>query len=268
VLGYASVGNKPLVLAGGLLERAPKRLNETARYVRSVCVSGGLAPFGAGFSATLHVRLMHAHVRAMAQKSPRWRTSDYGTPINQHDMVATVLLFSWVLMDGLEKLGVHLSEEEAEDYTHLWRYAGHLMGVSPELLPASRAEAKRLVDLIADTQGPPDEDARTLVHALLQAGTQEAKTPKEHLQAKRSTAVLQAAATVLHGPAYAKELGFAGTPVGSFAPILRRLVQSTEAVRKRSDLLAALQLKRGMAYWDAIATRGYALYGTPFLLPG
>lgn len=273
VLGYASPGgNKPLIFAGGLTERAPKRLNETARYVRGVVMQDGLRPpqdgrpAGEGYVASCKVRLMHAQVRSLLLSDPRWRTSDWGVPINQHDMVATTLLFSLVLAEGLDTLGVRVDREEAEEYTHLWRYAGHLMGVDDELLPSRIAEAKSLRDLIFITQGPPDDDSRALVTALVNAAPVEAEMPREKRDAERSSQLLRAAAYELLGPDMATALGFDPTPLRHALPVLRRLIRGSEHTRRIGALRDA-QLRIGRRYWDDIATLGLRLYGTPFHVP-
>jgi ER-bound oxygenase mpaB/B'/Rubber oxygenase, catalytic domain len=263
VLGYASPGgNKPLIMAGGLVERAPKRLNETARYVRSLIVPGGLRLLAEGYGASLRVRLMHANVRAQLLKHSAWNSSAWGVPINQHDMAATTLLFSYILMQGLEKLGVRISDDEQESYQHLWRYAGHLMGVHPDLLPTCKGDAVRLQDLIEATQAAPDEDSRLLVRALAGAGIQEARTDEERKLAVRAVRVLRAGAYVMHGDALAESLGFERTVLQNALPILRRLVLSAETVAR---VFPDAQRKAGLRYWDDIGYRGRTLYGTPFL---
>jgi hypothetical protein len=267
VLGYASPGgNKPLIFAGGLVERASKRLNETARYVRAVVLPDGLLRGRDGYVATAKVRLMHAHVRRSLSRDARWRASDWGTPINQHDMAATTLLFSYAVIDGLTKLGVSIDDEQRESYMHLWRYAGHLMGVSQDLLPASFADGVRLADLIAATQGPPDDDARALTRAMLEAGLLEARNVSERRKAERGVHLARAAAPLMLGEDFARQLGFEPTPVEWAMPLLRRIVKSTEWLN-RARPFGEAQLRAGTRYWDEILERGYAIYGVPFHLP-
>src|SRR5690554_6663809 len=93
--GYcAPAGNKPLAMSGRLKDQAAMRLNETARFVEAVGTPEGMRPGNAGFSITLKVRLMHAGVRALIEQSGRWHPELWALPINQHDMVATIHLFS------------------------------------------------------------------------------------------------------------------------------------------------------------------------------
>jgi hypothetical protein len=267
VLGYASpAGNKPLVFAGALLDKASRRLSETARYVRSVVMPGGLMPQREGYVATAKVRLMHAQVRRSLMRDERFQQSAWGVPINQHDMAATTLLFSLVLIDGLAALGVDIAAEERDAYMHLWRYAGHLMGVSHELLPASISEGQRLLDLMDATQAPPDDDARTLVRALMQAGAREARTPQQARQAERGVHLLRAAAPLMLGPDRARLLGFEPTPMRWAMPLFRRLISSSEVIA-RAKPMGQAQLRAGMRYWDEVRDTGFAMYGTPFHLP-
>ncbi|MEM6959940.1 MAG: oxygenase MpaB family protein, partial [Myxococcota bacterium] len=166
--GYTSpAGNKPLAFSGQLEQSVQFRLAETGRFVVETCRRGGLRPGAPGWGITLRVRLMHARVRQLLLRDARWRTSDWGVPINQHDMVATSLLFSTVFVDGVRAFGVPVSAEEDADYIHLWRTSGWLMGVDASLQPTSRIECDRLHTLIESTQHPPDDDSRALTRALL-----------------------------------------------------------------------------------------------------
>lgn len=168
--GYcAPAGNKPLVLTGRLTTpaEASQRLAETGAFVAAVCAEGGMEPGGPGFAVTLRVRLMHARVRALARRHPGWRPADWGEPVNQHDLLATSLLFSQVFVDGVRAFGVGVTRAEADDWLHLWRWVSVVLGVEDALLPEDEPEARALADLIHDTQGPPDADARRLVDVML-----------------------------------------------------------------------------------------------------
>ncbi|MFO0665894.1 MAG: oxygenase MpaB family protein [Polyangiaceae bacterium] len=274
VLGYASPGgNKPLILAGGLTARAPRRLNETARYVRGVVSHDGLRPpadgkpAGDGYVASCKVRIMHAQVRALLLTDPRWDTKAWGLPINQHDMMATGNLFSTVLVDGLEALGLRASADEVASYMHLWRFAAKLMGVDDELLVSNIAEGRRWLDIIEATQAPPDDDSRALTAALFASSLQEAgPSSAEKRAALRSAHLLRGAAFELLGEDAARALGIAPTPLQRAVPLLRRAIRAAEWSRS-IGAFDETRLKLGMRYWDDIATKGYRLYGAPFSVP-
>ncbi len=161
-------GNKPLVFSGRLRNRAARRLSETARFVFESTLPGGLRTGAPGWKITVRVRLMHAQVRLLLERSNRWNAAAWGPPISQVDMAYTNLLFSVALLDNLRRVGFHVSTEEGEAVMHLWRYSGYLLGIAPELLCSTETEGHRLLDLIRSTQGPPDTDARDLTHALME----------------------------------------------------------------------------------------------------
>ena len=79
----------------------------------------------------LSVRFLHAKVRRrISQRTAEpWDAEVFGVPINQEDLAATLLAFSINVIHGIEKtLGRPLSDAEQEDYLHLWRLIGWLMG--------------------------------------------------------------------------------------------------------------------------------------------
>ncbi len=54
-----------------------------------------------------------------------WDIKEYGIPINQEDMMATLCSFSANVLDVINRMSlVPLSLEEEEAYLHLWRYIG------------------------------------------------------------------------------------------------------------------------------------------------
>jgi len=80
-------------------------------------------------------RFLHAKVRQRLLKSGRWSIEEYGIPINQEDLAGTQISFSSTVIHGCDKLGILLTDEEKEDYTHMWRYIGYLMGITDEYNP-------------------------------------------------------------------------------------------------------------------------------------
>ena len=166
---YSSAGgNKPLVFTGHLLRRAPRRLAETARFVLATSLPGGLRRFADGFKISVRVRLMHAQVRRLLWRSGRWKP-EWGQPVNQLYMAGTNVALSAGLLEGLQRFGFRVSKEDAEALLHMWRYSGYLSGIDPELLVSTKDEGRQVGALIRETEGPPDEDSRALIVALMNA---------------------------------------------------------------------------------------------------
>lgn len=260
--GYASpAGNKPLALSGRLQEQAPRRLMETARFVHAVSQPQAMRRGKDGYAISLKVRLMHATVRRLAWDSGRWRADEWGAPINQHDQVATTLLFSAVVIDGLRKLGFRVTNEEAEASIHLWRYVGWLLGTEVELLADSESTAMALGDLILTTQAPPDDDSRALTKALLDFGLAAARSPFERQRVKLSQPFTYAIARRLLGPRLATQLG---VPESNATPMVRAVVtgvRALERVRRAAPFANTVAVLQGDSAWRRVIDDG--LRGMP-----
>jgi hypothetical protein len=272
VHGYASpAGNKPLVMTGRLEQQAGKRLNETARFVQAVCRTRGMRPGADGWKIAISVRLIHAKVRHMVQKSGRWHPELWGEPINQHDMAGTSLLFSLSLVLGLRSLGVRIPDDEAERYMQLWRLVGHVLGIDPELNPASSYDAVGLAETIGALQGPPDDDSRSLTRALLespladQRGGQRTRT--ERRNAERQVRFAQAMCRHLVGDDLADALGVPRTPWRFAVAIVQRLVRGAELVRSSMPFADGPAIAVGNRYWDRVIEIGLAGATAEFTLP-
>ncbi|TAE30782.1 MAG: DUF2236 domain-containing protein [Cytophagales bacterium] len=117
---------------------------------------------------TLKIRLIHAASRWFAGHTGRWNDA-WGTPICQEDMAGTIGAFSYIVLRGLRKLGVAMTEREEEDYLHHINVVGHINGVVDELLPQNLREAFHLDKQIARRQFAPTEAGRGLTQSLLNA---------------------------------------------------------------------------------------------------
>jgi hypothetical protein len=257
VLGYTSpAGNKPLVFSGRLQEQAPRRINETARFVQATITPQSMHPYGDGWQITLKVRLIHAQVRRMILESGRWDAAAWGAPINQHDQAATLLLFSTIVLEGLRQLGMRIPTAEAEAYIQLWRWSGWVMGVDPELLPATEAEGIRLREVIGATMGEPDDDSRKLTRALLDAPLRRGTTPRENANAARAARFNAGLCRALLGEDMADKLAVPSTPWRYTIPFVRRVVSSIERVRRRVPHGDARAVRAGTRYWNRVVAIG------------
>jgi hypothetical protein len=261
-------GNKPLLFSGRLEEQTPRRLAETGRFVQLVAQRETLRPGNEGWRAAVKVRLMHAAVRSFCLASPRWNREAWGTPINQPDMAGTGLLFSWVVLDGLDKLGLGPRGPEREDLLHQWRYVSWLLGVDQDLLWTSEVEARDYWELLVATQGGPDEDSKRLATALLDSGPRGARTPEERARAERILPVSHALSRYFLGDAIADQLGLRKNLLGKAAlPALSRLQAGSRMLARTVPMLSAGSAERGARYWQFIVDQG--LRGTPadFAIP-
>mmetsp|Transcript_65560 Transcript_65560/g.77054 ORF Transcript_65560/g.77054 Transcript_65560/m.77054 type:complete len:508 (-) Transcript_65560:56-1579(-) len=114
-------------------EQVMHRLFDTGGFVNHALLDvSNLKPGEVGWTMALQVRALHAKVRRsiLQKKKDKWNVAEYGIPINQEDMAATLLAFSVNPIIGIEFLsGKSLSLDMQTDYMALWRYIGWLLGV-------------------------------------------------------------------------------------------------------------------------------------------
>ena len=162
-----------LGLTARLETDAKRRLNETAQFHLDVMEPRGLEYGARGYIDVRHVRLMHAAVRWLILNDPRARAEwdpAWGTPVNQEDLLETLLTFTEVVFEVFDRTGVVYTEEEADQYLLAWSLVGYLMGVRPDLLPLTRAVTCRLMPEVRRRQFGSSEPGKALTAALLDQG--------------------------------------------------------------------------------------------------
>ncbi len=169
VESYASAKGAKVLIRGGRLEsQVIARLRDTTSFVLQVAAARGPRPGTAAHRHIIRTRMVHAFVRHGVLKRNDWR-AEWGLPINQEDYASTLLAFCHVYLCCMHALGVNVTDEEERSVHHLFRWVGHVMGVAPELLTATREEERLLYLHITRRQLHPDDDSRVLAHALISA---------------------------------------------------------------------------------------------------
>lgn len=163
----ARKGVHVLGISNRLNKNVYRRIFETAQMILDLMTPGGMSSDGMGLRSVQKVRLMHAAIRHLIMSSGRWDVAEYDHPINQEDLAGTLLTFSHTITEALPKLGVHLSQEEVEDFHHLWRVVGHVIGILPEMLPDDAADGAVLMAKIMQRQTAYSEDGCQLTANLL-----------------------------------------------------------------------------------------------------
>ncbi|OBI75079.1 oxygenase MpaB family protein [Mycobacterium sp. E740] len=161
--GYQFSGfNKTLLRTGALEKGSNKRFAETMQWAMDVISEGGLEFRGAGYRSTLRVRLIHGLVRRHVAAMPDWRAGDWGVPINQTDMAATLIGALVAPAVGSVGMGIVLRPKDYDAVAHLTRYVGWLMGVEDEWLPRGFRDSIRVLYHTLGALAAPDESSRQL----------------------------------------------------------------------------------------------------------
>ncbi len=172
-------GTVPLVRTARLVSHPRRRILETGQMIIEAMSPGALEPGGRGERVVRHVRLMHAAVRyglthpgalgaLGGQEGEPWDGA-LGVPLNQEDLLGTLLAFSALGLDALGRLGVDLDEREAEAYVHAWNVVGVQIGVREDLLPLSVPDAQRVATAILDDQRATSDGGRELMASTVTA---------------------------------------------------------------------------------------------------
>ncbi len=192
----AARGVQVLHLTARLVTDARRRLNETAQFHLDVMTPGAPTLGSRTVDAARHVRLMHAAVRWLIRndpdvvrtvddappsgpsgipwidaEGPRW-SSAWGQPINQEDLLGTLLTFTEVVFEVFSRTGVDISEGDAAAYLHTWSVIGTLLGIREDLLPLRRPAATMLLRRIRERHDATSRAGREMTAALLGLATE------------------------------------------------------------------------------------------------
>jgi hypothetical protein len=128
-----------LMISRDLAKSPYDRLLGVLQMVVRVCSVHGFAPDGAVVITAQKMRLLHAGVRTIVPGKRPGYTERHGVPVNHEDMLATIVAFSYLVIDGLRRLDVGLTDEQAEDFYYLWAVFARMTGIHPADDPDSAA---------------------------------------------------------------------------------------------------------------------------------
>lgn len=161
--GYQFSGfNKTLLRTGALEKGSNKRFAETMQWAMDVIAEDGLEPLGVGYRSTIRVRLIHAFVRRHVGAMPDWHCDEWGVPVNQTDMAATLIGALIAPPAASLGMGILTPPEDLDAVAHLTRYVGWLIGVEDEWLPRSFRDGIRVLYHTLTALSAPDESTRQL----------------------------------------------------------------------------------------------------------
>jgi hypothetical protein len=148
-----------------------RRLLETMQMVVS-CVDindNTMKPGNSGWKSVIKVRLLHARVRNNVKINNKFDVEENGIPINQEDMMGTLLSFSINIIETIEKVSGKLSLDEKNAYIHLWRYIGYIIGCKDEYNPLTDLNIARgrLESISGHILSPTERSKQVVTHVLL-----------------------------------------------------------------------------------------------------
>ncbi|KAJ3314832.1 hypothetical protein HDV04_005253 [Boothiomyces sp. JEL0838] len=110
-----------------------RRLVETTKFIFDCIISeDSLSVNSDGWKGIVRVRCLHSSVRARLRARIKEAEEVF---VNQDEMCFTLVTFGFHSLVGMAHLGIRFSKQEMEDYFHLWRYIGYLLGVREDINP-------------------------------------------------------------------------------------------------------------------------------------
>lgn len=243
---YLATANKPLAFTGRLLRETARRYGETVRFVIESFMPEGLRRDADGFRMAVLVRVLHARVRLQIIRSGKWDAVRHGVPLNQSHTAMNSVFFSLYVADGLQRLGVHLTQRERESVILTWRYLNHLLGVNPDISFRSEAEARRLADVAFSLEFDPDETSKKLYRAMIDAGPEYMHIRSERM-ARIFIGVVRPMSRYLLGDPLTDKLGYWGSRRRLLCQAIILLVGLTE--RLPWLLPSRVRSQMGVEFW-------------------
>jgi hypothetical protein len=166
--GYQFSGfNQTLLRTGALEKGSNQRFAETFQWAMDVIAEDGLAAQGVGYQSTLRVRLIHAYIRSHVAAMADWRGDDWGVPVNQTDMAATLLGALIAPTAGALGMGLIYTPSDLDAIAHVARYVGWLIGVQEQWLPLSFRDGVRGLYHTLAALSQPDETTPLLAVPMI-----------------------------------------------------------------------------------------------------
>lgn len=147
----AADGAMVLYQSAKIRRETTMRLYETAIFVWEAMAPGAFDKGGKGFEAVLKIRLLHAMARHHLLQSCEWNNGR-GLPVNQEDMAGTNLAFSMIVLRGMDRLGLSVSNSDRKAFMHLWNVIGFMMGLEETMIPRQHSEGELLDRTISKRQ--------------------------------------------------------------------------------------------------------------------
>ena len=160
-------GAQVLILSKRIIEDIGRRLSETALFLLDSFRPGTFLNDNSSIMTIAKVRLIHAFSRYFVRHYAKDWQQEWGTPINQEDLLGTNMAFSLMVMRGMEKLDKFPGIEVHEAVLHYWKIIGYYLGVDTAYWPETAKEAFELEKLIRRRNLKHSLAGKTLTRSLL-----------------------------------------------------------------------------------------------------
>lgn len=167
VEGFSTNISKSFFITGRLIDNGVKRLKQNNRHMVEIFMPGGLHRHGDGWKLSVRVRLIHAQMRYLLNRSEDWDSEEYGTPLSAAHLGFSLTAFSAKLLQHMKQLGADYDETERQSFLSIWRHSGYLMGIPEAILFNDEDEALKLFEIGYLCEPPPGQSSIAMANCLV-----------------------------------------------------------------------------------------------------
>ena len=154
-------------ITGRLRDQGIRRLGQNNRHMIEIFLPGGLYRDGDGWKLSVRIRLVHAQLRHLLNRSEEWDTEAWGAPISAAHLGYAISAFSARLLKHMKTLGAQYNDEEYDSFMAVWRYSGYLMGIPETILFRDADEALRLWEIALTCEPDSPLESVVMAHSLV-----------------------------------------------------------------------------------------------------
>ena len=127
----------------------------------------GMERHNDGWTLSVRVRLVHARIRQILNKSDEWDIGEWGTPVSAAHCKTAVASFSARLLRYIEKLGVSLKEKQRKTLTGRWQHSGNLTGIPETILFKNKQDSHGIFRIGNLCRTPTSLDSTIMTDCLI-----------------------------------------------------------------------------------------------------
>ena len=165
--GFITNIAKSFFITGRVRDQGVRRLGQNNRHMIEIFLPGGLYRDGDGWKLSVRIRLVHAQLRHLLNRSEEWDTEAWGTPISAAHLGYAISAFSARLLKHMKTLGAQYNDEEYDSFMAVWRYSGYLMGIPETILFRDADEALRLWEIALTCEPDSPLESVVMAHSLV-----------------------------------------------------------------------------------------------------
>ena len=189
--GFTTNIAKSFFLTGRLRDQGIRRLKQNNRHMLEIFMPGGMDRYNDGWALSVRIRLVHATIRRLLNRSEEWNVEELGTPISAAHVGFAISSFSARLLQHMKTLGASFDKEERKSFMAVWRYSGYLMGIPETILFEDEEDALEICRIAKLCEPPISLESLVMATALINSAPLFAGLTERHARRKLASYIFR-----------------------------------------------------------------------------